>query len=302
VIFYYLEKQQPEEAEKYVEDLVRNHHNIPDNLFILGYAMRFLEKYGQAESYFKQAIEQDPQYSRAYAGLIYILALSPRIESDRERFAEIVENVLENQVNSVEVLTALAERSQAYEYDKELFYRENLNISSSDTYGQLAAARYYVRYQKWEKAKNYYLLALKDPDISSSILIELYELYHNLGEDKALEQVLADVLKAEDNYIQNYQRLQLRLKAQKIPLIAVQYPMRSTRPLEHIFQDKSDVWLVDNEDSFQQIVATEGFERVFIDSFAGDFGHCNEFGNQLLATNIMKVIINNWQDLGLTSR
>jgi len=48
---------------------------------------------------------------------------------------------------------------------------------------------------------------------------------------------------------------------------------------------------VDNERIFKETVSNDGYEAYFKDAFAGDFGHCTEKGNRLLAENIANTII-----------
>ena len=48
---------------------------------------------------------------------------------------------------------------------------------------------------------------------------------------------------------------------------------------------------VDNEEVFRKAVERTSYEEYFRDNFAGDFGHCTEKGNKLLAQNIAQVII-----------
>jgi len=51
------------------------------------------------------------------------------------------------------------------------------------------------------------------------------------------------------------------------------------------------VTYVDNQDLFLDAVEKEGYRAYFIDRFAGDFGHCTEKGNRLLARNIAYAIL-----------
>jgi hypothetical protein len=48
---------------------------------------------------------------------------------------------------------------------------------------------------------------------------------------------------------------------------------------------------VDNEKIFKNAIEEHGYAAYFIDSFAGDFGHCTREGNRLLADNISTVLL-----------
>ena len=89
----------------------------------------------------------------------------------------------------------------------------------------------------------------------------------------------------------NYRRLKEILDKRKIRLVCVQYPLWSVGPLKDIFWDRPEVIFVNNETSFKEAVQKEGYRAYFADMFAGDFGHCTEKGNRLLAENIADVIL-----------
>jgi hypothetical protein len=68
--------------------------------------------------------------------------------------------------------------------------------------------------------------------------------------------------------------------------------MRSIESLKKIFQgnDKGIIF-VDNEKIFKDAVARNGYRDYFRDIFGGEFGHCTEKGNRLLAENIADAIL-----------
>ena len=68
--------------------------------------------------------------------------------------------------------------------------------------------------------------------------------------------------------------------------------MRSIAPLKKIFQgNERGIIFVDNEQVFKDGVKKEGTRAYFRDMFGGDFGHCTEKGNRLLAGNIARAIL-----------
>jgi hypothetical protein len=46
--------------------------------------------------------------------------------------------------------------------------------------------------------------------------------------------------------------------------------------------------VVDNERIFRDAVSREGYDTLFRDRFGGDFGHCTEKGNLLIAQNLAR--------------
>ncbi len=89
----------------------------------------------------------------------------------------------------------------------------------------------------------------------------------------------------------NYLAMWDILRPKGIELVCVQYPMRSVEPLKQIFASTPGAILIDNERTFKDALRHARYDQYFIDSFAGDFGHCTSFGNKLLAEGIAAVIL-----------
>ncbi|MCX5702463.1 MAG: tetratricopeptide repeat protein, partial [Candidatus Omnitrophica bacterium] len=90
----------------------------------------------------------------------------------------------------------------------------------------------------------------------------------------------------------NYHKLKEILDKRKIKLVCVQYPMLNIEPLKKIFQGNIDsILFVDNEKTFKEAVKKGSYNMYFRDVFGGDFGHCTEKGNRILAENIANVIL-----------
>ena len=48
---------------------------------------------------------------------------------------------------------------------------------------------------------------------------------------------------------------------------------------------------ISNEENFKQVLRNHEIEYVFVDRFAGDFGHCTEEGKILIAKNVAETIL-----------
>ena len=94
------------------------------------------------------------------------------------------------------------------------------------------------------------------------------------------------------NTLSNYHKLKTILDKIGITYVCVQYPMRNLESLKEIFRGNNrDIIFVDNENIFRDAVTKDGHQNYFKDMFGGDFGHCTDKGNKLLAENIAKVIL-----------
>lgn len=124
----------------------------------------------------------------------------------------------------------------------------------------------------------------------------LAELYRRKGDLKAArtyEQRARHLF--EDEYsprtARNYASLKRMLGERGTKLVAVQYPNRPLTSLKNLIPTTNGVLFVDNEQIFREAVGREGYDRYFVDRFAGDFGHLTREGNRLLAENVASVLL-----------
>ncbi len=77
-------------------------------------------------------------------------------------------------------------------------------------------------------------------------------------------------------------------------LIAVQYPLRSVQSLKNILKSSQyydKIKFVSNEELFKKALKANKYDYIFLDRFAGDFGHCTNTGNEMIAENAGKAIL-----------
>jgi lysophospholipase L1-like esterase len=72
--------------------------------------------------------------------------------------------------------------------------------------------------------------------------------------------------------------------------VAMQYPLRNAGELELMLEGAGDVIVIDNDAVFREAVASRGYDALFVDRFAGDFGHCTSDGYALLADQLMDIV------------
>ena len=89
----------------------------------------------------------------------------------------------------------------------------------------------------------------------------------------------------------NYLKLYNICNNDNIQLIAMQYPVRSIKPLKEMLKFCDGTIFISNEENFKQALKTHKIEEIFNDRFAGDFGHCTELGNTLIAENVAETIL-----------
>jgi hypothetical protein len=152
--------------------------------------------------------------------------------------------------------------------------------------------------KKFAESKQAFINALEINPLNYFALGGLATKYKELRENGLSSSYTAKLTDLRNQYFnpattKNYLSLKRILDKRKIKLVCAQYPMRNIAPLKEIFQDEpqGSVIFVDNEKIFTDGVQKHGYEEYFKDMFAGDFGHCTENGNRLLADNIANTII-----------
>ena len=89
---------------------------------------------------------------------------------------------------------------------------------------------------------------------------------------------------------ESHRRLKEILEQRGIHLVAVQYPMRDVDTLRSLYDDPTGITFVDNGPTFQRAVERLGYFEIFVDHFAGDFGHMTRRGKGLLGRNVARAI------------
>ena len=87
-----------------------------------------------------------------------------------------------------------------------------------------------------------------------------------------------------------YKLIIKKLIDNNIKVICMQYPVRSIIPLEEQLKKESyydKLVCVSNEKLFKKALMKKNYDEIFEDQFAGDFGHCTDLGNTMIAENII---------------
>jgi tetratricopeptide (TPR) repeat protein len=299
-----------------------------DNAFIgLGYVYKKQIRYPEAESAFKKAIKLSPENDAAYAGLgefyryqgRYAEAepmlkkatlLNPgnhlayaelgRVYKNQERYAEseraLKEAITINPKHDPEYIVLswiYKDQGKLSEAEQILDKAVELNPKNDAAYACLGQVyQEQKRTRDAQRAFQHSLMINPGNELACAGLVTVYgQLDRNDLSEKYLEKL--DNFRGNYYYpaaVSNYRKLKKILDERGIKLVCVQYPMRSVEPLKRIFDGDASVIFVDNERIFKDAVKKEGYQVYFRDIFAGDFGHCTDKGNQLLAGNIADVI------------
>jgi tetratricopeptide (TPR) repeat protein len=281
-----------------------------------------------AEAPFLQAIEIDPSRSDTYRSLAELYRLEGRYalaEAVYRRAIEVNRKDYEAYVGLGHVFQEQRKSLSAELMQKKAIVVDPLRENAYVELGNLDFV-----WKKYVKAEKVYRMAIRANAASRGVYFGLGELCQILGRaaeaEKYFQQSIAMnpddprayraivalyeksgqtelsreyVRKAEGHHawqgyrvaVENFRRIKQILDRRHIGLVCVQYPMRPVEPLKEIFANDRDVVFVDNEAVFKKAVRRRGFGALFVDMFGGDFGHCTQMGNELLAGNIARVIL-----------
>ncbi len=89
----------------------------------------------------------------------------------------------------------------------------------------------------------------------------------------------------------NYRKIVRMAQAGGALFFAMQYPLRDAAELRRMLEGLPDVIFIDNKDSFRKALNGGSYDDYFIDRFGGNWGHCTERGNRLIAQNAAKAVL-----------
>lgn len=181
--------------------------------------------------------------------------------------------------------------------DEKSFYakkilKQNFYIIDSDLYFLI---KNYITAEQKEKILCF--LAKNFNDIGFGILA-----IENMRK-KEYEKAYEYFNKAEENRLnfpnrETYHLYKLIIKKmidKNIKVICMQYPVRSVKSLQEQLKGEqyyNELTFISNEKIFKDVLMEKKYDEIFMDQFAGDFGHCTDLGNTIIAENIVKTLEN----------
>jgi len=170
-----------------------------------------------------------------------------------------------------------------------------LNPNNDCAYKELGLT--YRCQEKLTKAEQSLKKAIElNPD-NDKLYRNLVTIYYEIGNNELSDVYAKKADSIRDKYcnfmtMNNYRKLKQIIDKRNVKLICVQYSVRNIESLKRLFGEGVDGMIfVDNERIFKDAVRNECYKEYFRDMFGGDFGHCTEKGNRLLAENIANTIL-----------
>jgi tetratricopeptide (TPR) repeat protein len=301
-------------AEGLYKKAIKINPNCYDAYIALGYSYTNGINPRTAEKMFQQAIVLDPKNENGYVGLgnYYVKIINP--DKAEKMFRKAIEINPENEF-ALSNLGDIMLWSKKNYLEAEKMYKKAIKINPKNEHEYLCLGYIYGLTGRYKEAENMYKKASEAN--SETAIYNLFNLYLKYGKTKEAQEILNRSFERQSKAAENmklsikhfdkndrdkktnfnnstmYNYIVLRniLKERRVKYVCMQYPMRDVRLLKYVFDGDKDIVFVDNEKAFKDVVLKDGYGVYFRDSFAGDFGHCTDKGNQLLARNISDVLV-----------
>ena len=242
----------------------------------------------------KKAIELNPGNAKAHTALV-------KLYRDQGKFSEaeaLFKKTIELNPGSAEAHIELAwlYRFQGKLPEAEALFKKAIELNPGSAKAHTALAWLYRFQGKLPEAEELLKKYIELNPGNEQVCAELEVVYETMGKPGlAIEYGRKARELGLNHYIPittaNYHKLRAILDKKGIVYVCVQYPMRPLKTLKMIFEGQRNIIFVDNEKVFKDAISKDGYCEYFWDMFGGDFGHCTEKGNRLLAENIANVIL-----------
>jgi len=261
----------------------------------LGKLYRAQGKFSQAEEAFNQAIALTPKTEHAYIGLGQLYQAQGKFSRAEGAFTQAI--ALNPQSDGAYIGLGWVYHGQGKFLQSEGAFTQAIALNPQSDGAYIGLGETYQAQGKLSQAEDAFKKAVELDTENDRIYGALSVLYGQMGKPELAEKYARRADGLRSGYYMpllanNYRKLKAISDKRKIRLVCMQYPMRSLEPLRNIFEGGGrGVIFVDNEKAFKDAVEKEGYVAYFQDAFGGDFGHCTDKGNRLLAENIANVIL-----------
>ncbi len=252
-------------------------------------------KFSQAEGVLRKAIELNPKNDDAYVKLGWFYHEQKKFSQAEGVLRKAIELNPKNDDAYVKLGWFYHEQKKFSQAEGVLRKAIELNPKNDDAYVKLGW--FYHEQKKFSQAEGVLRKAIELNPKNDKAYGAASSSYKEMGRSGLAKEYdkKANSLRLEYYLpltVNNYRKLKEILDKRGIRLVCVQYPVRNIEPLKKIFQEETgNIIFVDNERVFKEALKKASYKKYFRDMFAGDFGHCTEKGNQLLAQNIANTIL-----------
>jgi tetratricopeptide (TPR) repeat protein len=292
--FFYTNQAKLSQAEDFFKKALELNPKSDIAYVGLGWLYRDQGNFVQAEGSFKKALELNSENGYAYSGLGSLYYRPDDLPQAEEFYKKAIELDPENDRDLFSLGRTYLNQGKFPQAEE--FYRKALKLNPENDFALFDLGGLYRKQGKFHDAEDLFIKALVTFPQDERLLGALASLYEEMGKPELVKAYAGKANRLKTDYyatitVNNYRKLKNILDRKGIKLVCVQYPVRNVEPLKRIFEKNEGVIFVDNEQVFKEAVKRSGYKEYFRDMFAGDFGHCTQKGNELLAQNIADVIL-----------
>ena len=262
------------------------------NLAIIKFKERDLET---AEKIFSNILKTDNNNADVYFYLIdmYYYNLNNKEKAYNLALDAINKNFQKNRtyfyMTAIKYCIAINDTNEIKSLINRLIYKEDYQVLNSDIYrlmeNFLTKEEKELLIKRFSEQNDFRFLAINAIEQKD---YKKAEEYFNIQEEIRLNSPNLETYKL-------YKLIIKKLIDNNIKVICMQYPVRSILPLQEQLKNEpyyDRITFISNEKLFKDALMNNKFSDLFVDQFAGDFGHCTDLGNEMIAENIVNTLEN----------
>ena len=256
-------------------------------------------KFKEAEEILKKILINRPNDENAF---LYLTTLYYNYLNEKKiGYNMAIEGINKKFINKESFYKIIFEYCNVNNMTDELKYyinkaiNEDISIFSNDLkYFLYDIAKNYITKEQQKKILE---VMLNNDDLSFSFLaIEKLKQKDYIQAEKYFNK--AEKIRLETPNIETYDLYRIMVKKlidNNIKVICMQYPVRSIKPLKEQLKNEpyyDKLTFISNEKIFKDALKEKDFYELFDDQIGGDFGHCTDLGNTMIAENIVNTLEN----------
>lgn len=294
----YREKGRFEESEMTILRALKN-GSVSDRLVLeLGRVLKEKGDYGKAEAVLKKLAELRPGCAEALPDLADIYALKKDYAAAEKQYLDAAAKYPNNSWFIMRMAEFYFQSGDPVKGNAACFRAHGVDLENT-----WPLLDFNHSGGECEKAERMLLEYLRRHPGSNAVYYKLIDLYTKTGQHNKMKRfaeqnnggsfpagaLAAERIIIESAYV-NYRKVVEMAQARGIKMVCMQYPRRSVEPLRRALSGCDELVFVSNEENFRDALKTNDYTDLFRDNFAGDFGHCTDKGNRLIAENLADVI------------
>ncbi len=275
----------------YAEETKTNYQKIVDDYFNTG---KGLEK-------LVAIVDNNPKDTDAIKILIQVYRMKLN-NSQIEKYSELFFKYNKPDSSILSVLTDCyikqGKFKEAYNLILSTINNKDLDDGQKNKYFS-EVVESFTCYSTLENLKAYYNILISNK-VETSVLDNLYDylkanninVKHYTYKNK-YKNIISQPDFNTDEIKEAYLYIAKQITDNNITYICMGYPTMPIQTFKNIFERTdllNKIYFVSNEDNFKEVLNKYSYYQIFRDSFAGSFGHCKDYGNELIAKNLAETI------------